>query len=307
MEKGLKVLITGGTGSVGRKLCEFLTAQHVEVSILSRRKNNNSKYKTYLWDHEQYLIDTDAFEDIDYIIHLAGAGIADKRWTESRKKEILDSRVKTTALLYKALSKSKHKVKGIISASAVGYYGQTTTDNNFKEEDQPGNDFVASVCKAWETAVNKFQDLGMRTVNLRIGIVLMKKGGALEKMAQPFYWNVGAPLGSGKQIIPWIHLTDLNRIILQAINSSDMQGPYNCCAPDPVSNSEFSSQIATVLRKRIWLPKVPSWVLRLILGRRSVLLTEGSRVSSEKILKTKFEFKYPKLLPALQNLLVSKP
>ena len=147
----------------------------------------------------------------------------------------------------------------------------------------------------------------MRTVNLRIGIVLMKKGGALEKMAQPFYWNVGAPLGSGKQIIPWIHLTDLNRIILQAINSSDMQGPYNCCAPDPVSNSEFSSQIATVLRKRIWLPKVPSWVLRLILGRRSVLLTEGSRVSSEKILKTKFEFKYPKLLPALQNLLVSKP
>lgn len=307
MEANQKVLITGGTGSVGRKLCEFLTEQHIEVSILSRSKNNNSKYKTYLWDHEHSLIDNNAFENIDYIIHLAGAGIADKRWTESRKKEILDSRVKTTALLHKALSKSKHKVKGIISASAVGFYGQITSDVNFKEEDQPGNDFVASVCKAWEAAVNKFQDLDMRTVNLRIGIVLMKKGGALEKMAQPFYWNVGAPLGSGKQIIPWIHITDLNRIILQAIQSADMEGPYNCCAPDPVSNAEFSSQIAAVLGKRIWLPKVPSWALRLILGHRAVLLTEGSRVSAEKILKTNYEFKYPKLLPALQNLLGAKP
>jgi uncharacterized protein (TIGR01777 family) len=307
METGLKVLITGGTGSVGRELCKFLTEQHIEVSILSRSKRSNSTYKTYLWDHENFLIDNNAFENIDYIIHLAGAGIADKRWTESRKKEILDSRVKTTALLYKALSKSKHKVKGIISASAVGFYGQKTSETIFKEEDQPGNDFVATVCTAWETAVNKFQDLGMRTVNLRIGIVLMKKGGALEKMAQPFYWHVGAPLGNGKQIIPWIHITDLNRIILQAIRSPQMEGPYNCCAPDPVSNSEFSIQLAEVLGKHIWLPKVPSWALRLILGNRAVLLTEGSRVSADKILNTNYEFKYPKLLPALQDLLPSEP
>ena len=307
MKTGLRVLITGGTGSVGRVLCQFLTEQHVEVSILSRRINNNSKYKTYLWDHENSLIDNKAFENCDYIIHLAGAGIADKRWTESRKKEILDSRVKTTALLYKALSKSTYKVKGIISASAVGFYGQTTSETNFKEEDQPGNDFVASVCKAQEAGVNKFQNLDMRTVNLRIGIVLMKKGGALEKMAQPFYWNVGAPLGNGKQIIPWIHLTDLNRIILQAIQSSDMEGPYNCCTPYSVSNSEFSKQIASVLGKHMWLPNVPSWVLRLALGSRAVLLTAGSSVSAEKILKTKYEFKYPKLLPALQDLLASKP
>jgi uncharacterized protein (TIGR01777 family) len=304
---GLKVLITGGTGSVGRQLCDFLSEQNIEVSILSRSIKNNSKYKTYIWDHENFLIDKKAFDNCDYIIHLAGAGIADKRWTKSRKKEILDSRVKTTNLLYKALSTSNHKVKGIISASAVGFYGQTTTDVNFKEEDQPGNDFVATVCKAWEEAVNQFQDLGMRTVNLRIGIVLMKKGGALEKMAQPFYWNLGSPIGNGKQIIPWIHITDLKQIILQAIQSPEMEGPYNCCAPDPVTNSEFSAQIAAVLNKRIWLPKVPSWVLRLMLGSRVVLLTEGSRVSAEKILKTKYKFTYPKLKAALQSLLASKP
>lgn len=306
METDLKVLITGGTGSVGRELCEFLTRHNVGVSILSRSKNNNSPYKTYLWDHEKSLIDNEAFKNIDYIIHLAGAGIADKRWTKNRKKEILDSRVKTTSLLYRALSKSKHHVKGIISASAVGFYGQTTSVNTFKEEDQPGNDFVASVCKAWETEVNKFQDLGMRTVNLRIGIVLMKKGGALEKMAQPFYWNLGSPLGNGKQIIPWIHITDLIGIILKAIQSPQMEGPYNCCAPDPVSNAEFSAEIAAVLHKHIWLPNVPSLVLRLILGKRAVLLTEGSRVSADKILKTKYEFKYPKLRSALLNLLASE-
>jgi len=304
---GLKVLITGGTGSVGRQLSDFLSEQNVEVSILSRSIKNNSKYKTYVWDHKNFLIDKKAFDNCDYIIHLAGAGIADKRWTKSRKKEILDSRVITTNLLYKALSTSNHKVKGIISASAVGFYGQTTTESNFKEEDQPGNDFVATVCKAWEDAVNQFQKLGMRTVNLRIGIVLMKKGGALEKMAQPFYWHVGSPLGNGKQIIPWIHITDLNRIILQALQSTYMEGPYNCCAPDPVNNSEFSAQIAAVLRKRIWLPKVPSWALRLILGSRSVLLTEGSRVSAEKILQTKYKFTYPQLELALKSLLASKP
>ena len=299
----VKVLITGGTGSVGRKLSEFLSQHNIEVSILSRTKKDSATYKTYLWDYKHQLIDKDAFTDCDYIIHLAGAGIADKRWSESRKKEILDSRVKTTDLLFNALSTSKHQVKGIISASAVGYYGQKTTDSIFKENDKPGDDFVAEVCKAWESAVNQFKSLGLRTVNLRIGIVLMKKGGALEKMARPFHWNLGAALGNGQQMIPWIHLTDLNRIIFQALQSTQMEGPYNCCSPEPASNSEFSNQIAAVLGKSIWLPNVPSWVLRLMLGSRSVLLTEGSSVSAEKILKTKYQFKYPKLSAALQDLL----
>lgn len=299
----IKVLITGGTGAIGSQLCDFLSEQNIEVSILSRSIKKDSKYTTYLWDHENALIDNKAFEQCDYIIHLAGAGIADKRWTKSRKNEILHSRVKTTALLFKALSNTNHKVKGIISASAVGYYGQITTPLNFKEEDPPGNDFVATVCKAWEAEVDRFKELSMRTVNLRIGIVLMKKGGALEKMAQPFRWNVGAPLGHGKQIIPWIHISDLKHIILKAVSTSDMNGPYNCCSPDPVNNAEFSKQIALALGKTLWLPHVPSFVLRLLLGDRAVLLTEGSRVSSKKLLNSGYVFKYPKLQEALNNLL----
>ncbi len=153
----IKVLITGGTGAIGSQLCDFLSEQNIEVSILSRSINKNSKYTTYLWDYENSLIDNKAFEQCDYIIHLAGAGIADKRWTKSRKNEILHSRVKTTALLFKALSNTNHKVKGIISASAVGYYGQITTPLNFKEDDPPGNDFVATVCKAWEAEVDRFK------------------------------------------------------------------------------------------------------------------------------------------------------
>lgn len=302
----IKVLITGGTGAVGLHLCEFLSERNIEVGILSRRKNEYSKFTNYLWDHEHFLIDKKAFENVDFIIHLAGAGIADKRWTQNRKKEILDSRVKTTSFLFKALSTTDHKVKGIISASAVGYYGQITSDKNFKEDDQPGNDFVASVCKAWESEVNKFRSIGIRTVNLRIGIVLMEKGGALEKMAKPIHWNIGSALGTGQQIVPWIHISDLNHIILQAIQSSQMEGAYNCCAPYSVTNSELTKQIAKTIGKRLWLPKVPGWILRLALGNRAILLTEGSKVSAEKILKTGFDYKYPKIHGALQDLLGRK-
>lgn len=299
----IRVLITGGTGSIGSQLCDFLAAQNIEVSVLSRRKNPDSKYPVFLWDYKHALIDNKAFENCDYIIHLAGAGIADKRWTSSRKDEIMDSRVSTTALLFKALSSVDHNVKGIISASAVGYYGQVTTTLNFKEEDPQGEDFVAKVCSAWEKEVNKFEELSLRTVNLRIGIVLMAKGGALEKMTQPFKWNVGAALGHGKQIIPWIHIHDLKEIILKSIMSQELNGPYNCCAPDPVNNREFSNCIAKTLGKTIWLPNVPSFVLKLMLGKRAILLTQGSRVSSKKILDTGFTFKYPKLEAALANLL----
>jgi len=297
------VLVTGGTGSIGRLLCEHLEKQGFRVSILSRKKRDNSKYKTFVWNYKENYIDPAAFEKCDHIIHLAGAGIADATWTQKRKKEIIDSRVKTTALLYDFLSSHKHQVKSIISASAVGFYGQVTSAKTLKEEDTPGNDFVASVCKQWEEGVNRFGDLDIRTVNLRIGIVLMKKGGALEKMAQPFQYNVGSALGSGKQFIPWVHISDLKDIIIQSVNSSEMKGAYNCCAPEPADNAHFSKSIARVLKKKIWLPNVPKFVLKIMLGERSVLLTEGSKVSPEKIIETGFEFKFPNLEPALYDLL----
>ena len=297
------VLVTGGTGSIGGLLCDYLSKQGLDVTILSRRKRENAKYKTFLWNQHENFIEATAFDKCDYIIHLAGAGIADAAWTAKRKKEILDSRVKTTNLLYDSLASHNHQVKGIISASAVGYYGQVTSEKTFKEDEAPGTDFVASVCKQWEEGVIRFSDLNIRTVNLRIGIVLMRKGGALEKMVQPFQYNVGSALGSGKQFIPWIHITDLQRIILHSINSADMKGPYNCCAPDSADNLKFSKTIAQVLNKKIWLPNVPKFVLRMILGERSILLTEGSKVSPEKIIQSGFEFKFTKLQSALHDLL----
>jgi len=298
-----KVLVTGGTGSVGKKLCDFLSERNFEVSVLSRSRNENAKYKTYLWNYKEALIENEAVETCDYIIHLAGAGIADKRWTPARQKEILDSRTKTTSLLYKVLSKGNHNVKGFISASAIGFYGQKTTELVFKEEDEPGDDFVANVCQAWEAEVKNIENLGIRTLNLRIGIVLMKQGGALEKMTQPFHWNLGAVLGHGKQIIPWIHFRDLNQIILKSIQSNEMNGAYNCCAPEQVSNAEFSKLLAKCLGKTIWLPHVPSLLLRLMLGKRSILLTEGSKIATGKIQQTGFKFKYPKIEAALKDLL----
>jgi len=176
-----RVLVTGGTGSIGVLLCEYLTGKGYEVSILSRKKRKNSKYPTFVWNYKDNFIESQAFDNCDFIVHLAGAGIADAAWTEERKKEIVDSRVKTTRLLYDTLSNREHKVKGIVSASAVGYYGQITTSKTFKEEDPSGTDFVASVCKLWEDEVNRFNNLDIRTVNLRIGIVLMRKGALLKK------------------------------------------------------------------------------------------------------------------------------
>lgn len=299
----LRVLVAGGTGAVGRQLCAYLADQNFEVSILSRRKNENSLYKTYLWDYKHSLIDNKALENCDYVVHLAGAGIADSRWTPQRKREILESRIKTTILIHKALSRMNHKVKAVVSASAVGYYGQINSDKTFVENDPPGSDFVAEVCKKWEEENRKFEEIGIRSVQLRIGIVLMKKGGALEKMVQPFKYNLGAVLASGKQIIPWIHVEDLIRIIYQGIQLTQMQGPYNACSPYPVTNSTFSKLLAKTMKKTIWLPNIPAFALKIILGNRAVLLTKGSRVSAEKIIDTGFKFNQPELEPALRNLL----
>lgn len=298
-----KVLITGGTGSIGTYLSNFLEEKGYEVAVLSRGRSAGSELKTYLWNYKEDFIEPEALETADYIVHMAGAGIADKRWTNKRKKEIIESRVATSELLYRALAKCKNKPKAFISASGIGYYGQQTTDRIFKETDPAGNDFVGETCRLWEASVNKINGLGIKTINLRIGVVMMKNGGALEKMAQPIRMGVGAALGSGKQMVPWIHIADLNRIILHAINNTSMEGAYNTCVPEPVTNIDLTKTLAKVLHKKLLLPNTPAWVLKIILGERSVLLTEGSRVSSDKILSTGFKFKFTNLENALQDIL----
>ena len=300
-----KVLISGGTGSIGRLMADSLHRQGFEVCLLSRSVNPNSTYKTYRWNIYDNYLDPEALKSCEYIIHLAGAGIADKSWSKKRKKEIIESRVLSTDLLYNKVKETNTQLKAFISASAVGYYGQLTSDHIFVEEDESANDFVGKTCFLWEQAVERFEELGIRTVMIRIGVVMMAEGGALEKMAQPVRMGVGAALGSGKQFIPWIHVEDLIGIFSLALKEDDMSGPYNAVAPRPVTNNEFTKVLAKVMDKKLFLPNVPGFVLKTILGERASLVLKGSRVSSKKIQDKGFEFQYEHLEPALKNLLGS--
>lgn len=299
-----RVLITGASGLIGSELSLSLSQKGFEVIHLSRRKSQ-SKYQTFLWDLKNSIIDKGALENIDYIVHLAGAGIADKRWTPKRKQEIIDSRVKSAELLYDEISKLDKKPKAFISASAIGYYGAVTSEKVFKEDDPPANDFQGKVCKLWEESSQQFERLGIRTVQLRFGVVLSGKGGALTKMLLPTKLGLGSALGTGKQFMPWIHIKDAIHIIEKAIKDEDIKGAYNVVSPSYVNNNEFTAALAKVLNKPLFMPKVPGWVLKLVLGEMSQIILEGSRISYQKIIDDGYKFKFSNLDEALKDILTN--
>ncbi|HLZ15987.1 MAG TPA: TIGR01777 family oxidoreductase, partial [Cyclobacteriaceae bacterium] len=222
-----KILITGASGLIGSRLTKLLIEKGHPVAHLGRAKGNGGAIPSFVWNLSNVTIDAKCLDGIDTIVHLAGANVADGRWTTSRKKEILDSRIKSTALLLESLKNNPHTVRAFISASAIGYYGFSDADKIFKEDDKPGDDFLAGVTAQWEAEVDKIQGPAVRTAKIRIGIVLSDGGGALAAMAKPIQWGVGAPLGSGKQFLSWIHVDDLCGIFLKAIEDEQMAGPYN--------------------------------------------------------------------------------
>ncbi|MBF8961805.1 TIGR01777 family protein [Pontibacter sp. FD36] len=295
-----KILITGGSGLIGSRLSEMLIDQGYEVAHLSRDPDKFSHYKTFRWDIEKSSIDENAITYADYIIHLAGAGLAEEKWTKERKREILRSRVDSTQLLLDSLRQNEHHVKGFISSSAIGIYGNSG-DQLMSEESSYGDDFMAEVCKAWEAAVWQIKDLGIRTVILRTGIALSDKGGALPQMARPVKLMAGAPLGSGKQYMSWIHIDDLCRLYIRAIEDTQFTGVYNAVAPHPVTNQEFTEALAEAMHKPLVLPKVPSFALNLMLGEMSDVVLSGQRVSANKVLQTGFTFEYNYLDEALES------
>ncbi len=298
-----QVLITGGTGLVGTRLTELLLLKGYGVSYLSRSKEPVNQVKVYAWDIDNGYIERGALEEADYIIHLAGAGVADKRWTKSRKQEILDSRSKSTDLLFNKLRKNSHKVKAFLAASAIGYYGYDTGDALVTEESPAGDDFLAEVCQEWEFAVGQIRSLDIRTVSFRIGIVLSPHGGALAKLIQTIKVGAGAPLGSGKQYFSWIHIDDVCRAYIEALHNEQINGIYNLVAPHPVTNEELTRQAAHVLDKPLVLPHVPAFALKVAMGEMASAVLGGSKVSGGKLAATGFRFEYPDLTPALQNLL----
>lgn len=298
------VLITGGTGLVGTRLTQLLQEKGYTVTHLSRSVSGDEKVKTYQWNIEKQQLDPEALTGADYIVHLAGAGIADKRWTDDRKELILKSRTESTRLLRESIAKlGKHSIKAFVSASAVGYYGIDTGDTWMTEESPSGDGFAAEVTRQWEAAVDKISQLNLRVVKIRIGIVLSEKGGALPKLTQPIRLGAGAPLGRGGQYMSWIHLDDLCRLFIFALEQHEMQGAYNGVAPHPATNKELTKKAADVLNRPLFLPNVPAFVLKLLLGEMSQVVTGGNRVSSKKVEEAGFEFKYPQLHPALVDLL----
>jgi uncharacterized protein len=300
------VLITGGTGLVGKHLCKRLQDKGYRVSVLSRKRRQSSTIQTYYWDLKKKEIDTEAIETADYIIHLAGENIGDKRWTVERQKLIVDSRVETGKLIFNKIQKQGKILKAFISASAIGYYGATTSDRIFTETDPPANDFLGDTCRKWEQMIDRFKDSGIRTVKIRTGVVLSRQEGALKKMIAPVKMGIGAPLGSGKQYLPWIHIDDLCGIYLKAVEDIQIEGAYNAVAPDHKTNEEFTRTLARVLNKPFAFPNVPAITIKLMFGKMSSILLEGSRISSDKIKSAGYDFLFPGLEGTLADLLIEK-
>lgn len=295
------ILITGGTGLVGRRLAALL-AKDYNLRYLSRTPAGSNQFA---WDISTGFLDPNALKEVDHIIHLAGENILKKRWTEDRKIALIESRVYSTKLLYTALEKAGRTIKTFISASAVGYYGAVTQQQAFSEEDPAGTDFAAELCMLWEKAADLFEDPTrcQRVVKLRTAVVLSAEGGALAPLSLPIKLGLGSPLGKGTQYMPWIHIDDLCSLYKYALTNTDVAGVYNASAPEQCTNAQITATIAKYLNRPLWLPNVPAAALKLALGEAADMLLEGSPVSTEKIQAQGYKFHYPALDAALKQLL----
>ena len=309
------ILLTGGTGTIGKALSRLLLQNNHQVIILSRSAAKDRpapppgiEYAS--WNVEEKTIDAAAVQRADYIIHLAGAGVADKRWTSKRKKEIANSRTQSSALLVKALQENTNHVKAVVSASAIGWYGPDPVIPNprpFEETAAADGGFLGETCRLWEESIAPITALSKRLVILRTGIVLSNEGGALVSFKKPLRAGIAGILGSGKQVISWIHVDDLCLMYLRAITDNSMAGVYNAVAPTPVSNKRLTIDLATATRNNFYIPVyVPSFVLKLMLGQMSEEVLKSATVSAGKIRAAGFNFIYPTLQAALNQLVDKK-
>ena len=302
-------MITGGTGLVGTALTKHLVDKGYQVIILSRNEDQTSSSSSVTfarWDVEKQTIDNNAIAKADYIIHLAGAGVADKRWSEKRKKEIVESRTQSSALLVKALSETANNVKAVISASATGWYGADEKrfrgKKGFTEDAPADGEFLGETCRLWEESISPIGRLGKRLVKLRTGIVLSNDGGALHEFKKPVKFGVASILGNGKQVVSWIHIDDLCRLYIYSIEH-EISGVYNAAAPTPVTNGNLVMRLAAKLKGSFFVPMyVPGFLIRLIFGEMSIEVLKSVTVSSDKIRNEGFTFLYPSIAAALDQL-----
>jgi len=296
----MKVLITGGTGLVGRAISKSLLESGYQVAILSRNIER-SGIMAFKWDFESKYIDPEAIEFADVIINLAGENISAKNWDPGQKKIIQESRLHSVSMLAQSIAKAKNKPNHFISASAIGYYGSVTSDKIFVESDPPGNDFLANTVAAWESQMDSIQNLGVKIQKIRMGVVLSGDGGALRKMQLPVKFGLGSALGSGKQWMPWISLDDLVSVFKFVIENDLTYDVYNAIAPQHVNNKQFMAELSKQMQRPFFMPGIPAGILRLVFGEMSTVILEGSRISSERILKEGFNFKHKTLQSGLMS------
>ncbi len=295
------ILITGASGLIGSALTTALESAGHKVILAVREKVQNPQQEIR-WSPVLGEIDQQALEGIDAVVHLAGANIAGKRWTESYKKIILESRTKGTALISEAIAKMVRKPRAFLSASAIGYYGDRGAAE-LDESSAPGDDFLSEVCLQWERSCQPARDAGIRTVNTRIGVVLSPAGGALKKMLFPFKMGVGGVIGDGKQAMSWIALDDVVAAMRFLLTQDSLSGPVNLVSPQPVTNREFTKMLGKVLRRPTILP-MPAFAAKLAFGEMAdALLLSSTRVVPERLQTAGFDFKYPQLESALRHLL----
>jgi uncharacterized protein (TIGR01777 family) len=301
------ILISGGTGMIGQSLTKALLQKGYRVTILTRdmgKKTRNAPYVDHAeWDLEKQQIDDKAIREADHVIHLAGAGVFDKRWTAARKREIVDSRVSGCHLLVKAMSEIPNRVRSVVSASAIGWYGPSSNQIPFKEEQPAAMDFLGRTCEQWESSIKPVEELGKRLVILRTGIVMSRSGGALKEFEMPLKMGIATILGSGDQVVSWIHINDLVNLYLRGIEQENMNGIYNAVAPNPVTNRTMVKSIARARNGNKFISvQVPTIILKTVLGEKNIEILKSAIVSGEKIQRAGFQFSFPTIETAMQDL-----
>jgi uncharacterized protein len=300
------VLISGGTGMIGRHLTPLLLRNGYNVSVLSRNETQYDKVRFFRWDPEKQMINSDAVDGVDYIVHLAGANLGERRWTSARKEEIIRSRTDSAKLLFGAIKDKGIRLKAFISASGISYYGTETSEKIFTEDDPPGNDFLSYVCRQWEEAASLFEALSVRTVKIRTAVVLEKTDSALARLTDPAKFGFLVQAGSGDQYMPWIHIDDLCEVYLKMIRDDTMVGVFNAAAPDFVNQRNFMKTLSYVMKKPVFPVPAPAFALRAAFGEMAGVILKGSRVSSEKLISAGYKFRFEHLEDALRDILITR-
>lgn len=285
---------------IGSHLSTLLSAEGWQVVHLTRSTKKSGRYESYRWDPESGYCDREAFRDGDVIIHLAASNIGQGRWTERRRRDIIRSRTVTGELLYKMTVGADIHPSVFITASGVNYYVSKPSERVYVETDPPADDFLGETCRLWEAAADPFAEAGVRVVKMRTAVVLARHGSALNKITAPARAGLIVRLGKGDQYFPWIHIDDLSAVYHKALTDTAMSGPYNAVAPHHVTHDMLMGEVARQRGLPVFLPHVPGWLLRAVLGEMSVILTEGSRISSDRLSETGFRFRYPDISSALR-------